>query len=86
MGEPQKLTIEKAAQKVLDAREEYPDSTLADLYDPLTMPVNLRKAHSELDKLIEEAYRKTPFKDDAERIKFLFERYQALIDAEDKEK
>ena len=81
-NENQKQAIEKAAQKVLAVREEYPDSALADLYDPLTMLANLRKAHSELDKLVEQAYRNTPFKDDSERIKFLFERYQALVDAE----
>jgi len=76
-----KQAIEKAAQAVLDARSAYPDSTLADLYDPLTMPANLRKAHNTLDKLVEKAYHKSAFKDDAERIKFLFERYQTLIEA-----
>jgi len=81
-NEAQKQVIEKAAQAILDARTAHPDSTLADLYDPLTMPANLRKAHNALDKLVEQAYRKPAFKDDAERIKFLFERYQTLIEAE----
>ena len=76
----QKLAIEKAAQKVLDARAEEPESTLADLYDPLTMPIALRKAHNALDKCVEKSYRKAVFKDDAERITFLFERYQALVE------
>lgn len=86
VDEKQKDTIEKAAQKVLDARKKHPDSTLADLYDPISMPVNLRKAHSDLDKLVEKAYRNISFKNDAERIKFLFERYQVLIDAEEGQK
>ena len=46
----QKESIENAAQKVLDVRAEFPNSSLADLYDPLTMPPALVKAHNELDK------------------------------------
>ena len=43
-----------AAQAVLDARAQYPTSTLADLYDPLTMPAELHKAHQELDHAVEQ--------------------------------
>ena len=78
----QQQAIADAAQTILDIRLHYPNSTLADLYDPLTMPAPLRKAHTHCDKLVEQAYRKAPFKDDAERIQFLFERYQTLIGAE----
>jgi len=74
----QKEKVEKAAQAVLDARELYPDSSLADLYDPLTMPTELRKAHNALDKAVDRCYRREPFKDDAERLKLLFERYAEL--------
>ena len=81
-NEQQKQSIATAAQKVLDARAEEPESTLADLYDPLAMPVNLKKAHTALDKLVEKAYRNLAFKDDAQRIAFLFTRYQALVEAE----
>ena len=80
--EQQKQAIATAAQKVLDARAEQPESTLADLYDPLAMPVNLKKAHTALDKLVEKAYRNTAFKDNAQRIAFLFQRYQALVETE----
>lgn len=73
--------IEKAAQAVLDARALYPESTLADLYDPLTMPPELTKAHKTLDKAVEQAYRKEKFIDDLERLRFLFERYQQLTKA-----
>ncbi|WP_207251901.1 type IIL restriction-modification enzyme MmeI [Thiothrix fructosivorans] len=63
---------------VLDARKKYPDSTLADLYDPRSMPPDLVKAHKALDKAVEQAYRKEKFVDDMERLGFLFERYQEL--------
>ena len=52
----QKEKIEKTAQGILDARKIYPNSSLADLYDELTMPVELRKAHQENDKVVMEAY------------------------------
>ena len=52
----QKAKIEKCAQAVLDARKLYPDSTLADLYDPNTMPPELVKAHENLDKAVKDAY------------------------------
>ena len=52
----QKKKIEKTAQGILQAREMYPNSSLADLYDELTMPAELRKAHQENDKAVMEAY------------------------------
>ena len=73
----QRLDIETAAQGVLDARAKFPDCSLADLYDPDTMPPDLAKAHARLDRLVEKAYGKT-FEGDAERVAFLFERYQEL--------
>lgn len=54
--EEQKKKIEKTAQSILDARKLYPNSSLADLYDELTMPKELRKAHQENDKAVMEAY------------------------------
>ena len=82
-----KESIETAAQGVLDARAQFPDSTLADLYDPNTMPPALTKAHQLLDRAVDAAYiaaeksagRKKPdFSTEASRVAFLFERYQAL--------
>jgi hypothetical protein len=82
-----RTAIESAAQGVLDARALFPDSTLADLYDPLTMPSALVKAHNALDRAVDAAYtaaekaagRKPPkLATDADRVAFLFERYQAL--------
>jgi len=74
--------IEECARVVLDTREKYPDSSLADLYDPLTMPPNLLKAHQALDKAVDSAYGKTALKSEAERVSFLFDLYQEYVDAE----
>ncbi len=77
-SDKQREAIEQAAQGVLDARALFPDATLADLYDPLTMPSALVKAHQTLDRFVDAAYGKRAFKTDAERVAFLFERYQEL--------
>jgi hypothetical protein len=74
----QRQTIETAAQAVLDARALFPDATLADLYDPLTMPPQLVRAHQTLDRAVDAAYGKKSFASEAERVAFLFERYQAI--------
>jgi len=79
----QKEAIIQKAQEVLEAREKYPTSSLADLYDPLTMPKELAKAHKELDLAVDKLYRKTPFKDDTERVAFLFELYKQLTNKND---
>lgn len=76
--EKQREAIEEAAQVVLDARAQFPDATLADLYDSLRMPLALVKAHQALDRAVDAAYGKRTFKSDAERVAFLFERYQQL--------
>lgn len=68
--------IEEKAQKVLDTRLQFPNSSLADLYDPLTMPPALLKAHNELDKAVDVAYRAQPFISEANRMEFLFELYE----------
>ncbi len=68
--------VEEKAQAVLDARNEFPDSSLADLYDPLTMPPKLVKAHDELDRAVDLCYRSQPFPNETKRIEFLFELYE----------
>ena len=72
----QRNAIETAAQGVLDARAQFPDASLADLYDPLTMPPALVKAHQKLDTAVDAAYGKKGFRNDAERVAFLFALYQ----------
>jgi hypothetical protein len=74
--EKQITAIETAAQRVLDTRLEFPNSSLADLYDPLTMPPELVKAHNELDKAVDLAYRPQPFTSEANRMVYLFELYE----------
>ncbi len=87
----QRAAIEAAAQTVLDARAQFipplpvsgervgvRGTSLAALYDPLTMPPVLVKAHQTLDRAVDACYRKAPFANDAQRVEFLFERYQQL--------
>jgi restriction-modification enzyme MmeI-like protein len=77
-SDKQKQEIEVKAQAVLDARNQFLSSTLADLYDPNTMPPILLKAHQALDNSVDKIYRKSSFKNNMERIEFLFELYQNL--------
>ncbi|MEI6745856.1 MAG: DNA methyltransferase [Methylococcaceae bacterium] len=75
-----KKKIEDAAQAVLEARAVHKDKSLADLYNPKTMPENLANAHVELDKAVDTAYvYGRSKKDDASRVAFLFVKYQELI-------
>jgi hypothetical protein len=76
VNEKQIKAVEKAAESVLSARKEFPTYSLADLYDPLTMPPVLVKAHQELDKAVDLCYRPQPFINAAKRIEFLFELYE----------
>lgn len=82
----QKQAVETAAQAVLDARKNHQHAggtsgggaTLADLYDPLTMPADLAKAHAALDRAIDRCYRKQPFPDERRRFEHLFTMYEQL--------
>lgn len=77
-----KARIETCAQAVLDARDAFPDATLAQLYDPLTMPPVLLKAHKALDKAVDAAYApRRKFTGDADRVAFLFEEYERMTSA-----
>lgn len=75
----QKVKIEQTAQAILDARAKYPDCSLADLYDEVTMPPELRRAHQDNDRAVMQAYGFTPGKtSESECVARLFEMYQAL--------
>lgn len=78
----QRAKVEEKAQAVLDARAPHlppcGTSTLADLYDPNTMPPELHRAHAELDRAVERCYRPEPFGSDRERVEFLFRLYEQL--------
>lgn len=72
--------VETAARHVLDARDEHlkKGSTLADLYDPLSMPQALVKAHVGLDRAVDRCYRSQPFTSDRQRVEYLFALYEKL--------
>lgn len=76
----QRAAIEAAAQAVLDVRAKYlsEGTTLADLYDPLSMPPALVKAHADLDRAVDLCYRAQPFASERQRIEFLFALYEKL--------
>ena len=82
VSEVQKKEVEGEAQAVLDARKQFPGSTLADLYDPNTMPKILLDAHHKLDRAVDACYRERGFKLEPERLEFLFELYKKYISAE----
>ncbi|GGB83806.1 class I SAM-dependent DNA methyltransferase [Deinococcus soli (ex Cha et al. 2016)] len=71
--------VEKAAQQVLDARTSHPDSTLADLYDPLTMPGDMRAAHNALDRAVDAVYGLSASSTEVQRLALLLKRYQDLV-------
>ena len=71
--------IERAAQSVLDTRAKFTASTLADLYDPRTMPPELSRAHRTLDRAVDMAYGKAKFSSEAERVAFLFKLYEETL-------
>ncbi|MCB9836393.1 MAG: class I SAM-dependent DNA methyltransferase [Phycisphaera sp.] len=70
--------VEAAARAVLDARANHPGSTLADLYDPLAMPKDLREAHAGLDRAVDRCYRSQPFPDERRRFEHLFAMWERL--------
>ena len=77
--EKQKLTINEYVFAILDERAKFPEKTMAWLYNPETMPKELKQAHQNLDRAIEEIYRMgNPFTSDAERLEHLFKRYDEM--------
>jgi hypothetical protein len=81
VSDKNRTAVEEKAQNILDIRVSFPDSSLADLYDPLAMPPKLKKAHQELDKAVDKCYTKRTFKSDKERIEFLFGLYEEYVEA-----
>jgi hypothetical protein len=79
VNEQQKARVRNAAQAVLDARLQSPESSLADLYDTDVMPHQLRKAHRALDEAVDKLYRSTPFTGDRDRVEHLFGLYEKLV-------
>ncbi|MBP7022110.1 MAG: hypothetical protein KBC30_09885, partial [Planctomycetes bacterium] len=83
LTETQKQKLHELGQNILDARAKYPDSNLAALYDPLTMPPALRKAHQKLDKEVAKIYNKNwDLDNEAEIVSDLMQMYQQLLTTE----
>ncbi len=78
VSDEQREKIAATAQEILDARALYPDSSLADLYDELTMPPELRRAHQHNDRAVMAAYGFSTKMTESECVAALFERYRAL--------
>ena len=78
LTEAKKQEIEDAAWEVLGAREAHYGKTLAELYDPETMPADLREAHRQLDLVVDSCYRERPFADENERLEWLLKLYEKM--------
>lgn len=78
LTEAKKKEIEDAAWEVLGAREAHYGKTLAELYDPETMPQDLRDAHHQLDLVVDSCYRDRPFVDENERLEWLLKLYDKM--------
>ncbi|HTN07953.1 DNA methyltransferase [Agriterribacter sp.] len=63
---------------ILDERAKHPEKTMAQLYNPGTMPKGLKQAHEELDRAVEQCYRLQPFNSDTERLEYLFKLYEEM--------
>ncbi|PCH98619.1 MAG: SAM-dependent methyltransferase [Rhodobacteraceae bacterium] len=71
--------LEAFGQAILDARANHPDATLADLYDPDVMPVDLRKAHIANDRAVDKLYSRAGFKSKRDRVEHLFAMHENLV-------
>ncbi|EPN3958561.1 DNA methyltransferase [Vibrio alginolyticus] len=76
--EPQKDKISDITYQILECRENHPDKSIAELYDPELMPNDLKSLHSELDQLIELCYENKTYANDEERLEVLFRLYESL--------
>ncbi len=82
INEDQKNVLKRNAFEIIGARENHPGKTLADLYNPESMPEDLKAAHEANDLSIEKLYRAKPFSSDEERLEFLFKLYEQMIKEE----
>jgi len=84
LTDKQKEEITELVFSILDEREQHTEKTLAQMYDPDKMPQGLKEAHHQLDLAIEKCYRNKPFKNDEERLEYLFKLYEEMISKEKK--
>ncbi len=82
MDTTQRIRVEDLAKAVLEARNGHPGMCLADMYNPETMPADLKKAHEALDKAVDALYRpRKSFASDEDRLQVLFDLYEGLVKA-----
>ncbi len=79
ISDKQKETLNLYVFAILDERAKHPNKTMAQMYNPDSMPKGLLKAHQELDTAIEQCYRLQPFKNDTERLEYLFKQYEEMV-------
>lgn len=82
INDKKRQAIAEKAMQIVAIREEYPELSVEDLYDPDTMPGNLKQAHHELDVVVEQCYQVKSFVNDTERIECLFKLYEKMMEAE----
>lgn len=82
VNEKKRLAVAEKAMAVVAIREAYPELSIEDLYDPDTMPADLKQAHHELDVVVEQCYQIKPFYSDTERLECLFKLYEKMVEAE----
>ncbi len=80
LNESEKELLNESAYTILDIREKHTEMTLGDMYNPESMPVDLKQAHEENDRLVDSLYRKKPFFFEEERLECLFALYQQMIE------
>jgi len=80
--EHEKTELSRHARSILFARENHTEKTLAEMYDPIKMPGDLRQAHNELDLTVDRLYRSKPYNNDEERLADLFALYEQMTAAE----
>lgn len=81
LSEGQKKALEESAMRILEARENHYENTMAQLYDPDKMPDDLRAAHESNDLLVDSLYRRSGFENDSGRLQELFRRYKEMTNA-----
>lgn len=79
LKERDKEKLHKSGETILRSREKYPASNLAELYDAIAMPTELKKAHQMNDRLVDKLYRSQKFTSERERVEHLFQRYERLL-------
>ena len=75
----QRANLAEHAENVLNTRELHTEMTLGEMYNPETLPLDLRLAHQALDAAVEHCYRAEPFISDEERLEYLFKLYGKMM-------